>query len=100
MAVLPAAPFINLLSTYRHSRIKLAATSTARRSSDQITPPHRWRGGAVSSCLTVRQQIMRHPFQDQNLRNALLFFAPRLLALRIRGGQSPPDQHPNGVGAG
>ena len=54
----------------------------------------------VSSCLTVRQQIMRQPVQDQNLRNALLVFTPRLLALRIRGGQSPPDQHPNGVGAG
>ena len=33
-------------------------------------------------------------------RNALSFFAPGLLALLVRGGQSHPDQHPNGVGAG
>jgi hypothetical protein len=30
----------------------------------------------------------------------LPFFAPSLLALRIRGGQSHPDQTPDGVGTG
>jgi hypothetical protein len=90
---------------WKNSSAKLKRSFDGRPSGVIAGPEASWRGssrlsGPPTSEKRSPQRCTGRAYPDPQAGQNLPFFAPSLLALRIRGGQSHPDQTPDGLGAG